>query len=414
MEKRLFWTVLAFGIIAIIGSLGDATWINDGNFWQRENETRLLAPRNTTDTLCLGTNCWTGYELSIEHNASIAGSEICTETNGLCTTTETDPVYTTDKPHICTDTNGLCTGVGSDNTSWNQTYANTLYAPITTTSDNTTWNETKANSNYVKRNEATTGSINTTGEIEEQTGLTQHGRVPVMDLQSLFCDFNVPYVTTMCYPNYLITIATGTPTKSASDEIHLGKLNFVNTAAANTGAAILTDPSQYRLNGSEWFQTSINYSAATLTNNVSLIQAGFIDTTAPQTESTDGVYFYIRNGWLSGRIANNSGRNFTTTNITLTRNSWYDLKIAISENGQSANFLVYNYTTQAGRGAPILQLNQTITSTSAVKIPNTAGRETGAGVTCGVTTAAFTAGTICQLDYVFTEVETQRRPNLVP
>lgn len=54
------------------------------DLWTNEDVPGYITPLNATDKLCIGTACWNAYEVSIEHNASIAGSPICTPANNYC------------------------------------------------------------------------------------------------------------------------------------------------------------------------------------------------------------------------------------------------------------------------------------------------------------------------------------------
>ena len=259
------------------------------------------------------------------------------------------------------------------------------------------------------------GSINntainvTTGEA--QLGFTQHGGTPVQDLTSYFCDFIPAYSTTMCGQNYFITIATGVPIQAIQHPADRpGVLNFTVTAVANTGAIVVTSPTTFLLNGSEMFQAGFNYPNAQSANNISLVQAGFIDTTALQTESVDGVYFKAYNLQLQGVVRNNSAQNVTASNYTLVVGNWYDVRIEINNDASVATFLVYNGTYGASRTA---LFNQSIARTSSNAIPTIVGRETGSGFTCGTTTIGPVKA-VCQLDYLQTEIETNKRYGLKP
>lgn len=323
-------------------------------------------------------------------------------------------VYINNDP-VCTQNNGLCSSGTGDNSSWNESKANALYYPLTT-NPNGYYNVSTLpviDGGNVNGSDIFQRNINASGFINSESGLTQHGGVPVIDTQTLFCDFNVPYITTMCYPNYLITIATGVPIKAPNNIIsnyRNGVLNFTTTAAVNTGAAINTDPTNFLINGSEMYQAGLRFPMLALTGNKSVVHAGFIDTTATQTESVDGAYFYIVNHTGGGRVANNSVRLYTTTNYTFNTRDWYDMRIDIAPNGTQARFTIYN----GSKGASLTPLyQQNITGTNFFQFPQLSGRETGAGIACGITTVGQVM-TPCQIDYVHTEIEKQQRPGLMP
>lgn len=68
--------LLAIGVIAIVAANVD--------IWQDGVVADTATLINTTQNVCIGTSCWTGWQVSIENNASIAGSPICTRDNGMC------------------------------------------------------------------------------------------------------------------------------------------------------------------------------------------------------------------------------------------------------------------------------------------------------------------------------------------
>jgi hypothetical protein len=90
------------------------------------------------------------------------------------------------------------------------------------------------------------------------------------------------------------------------------------------------------------------------------------------------------------------------------RGLWYDLRITISNDAQSTNFLVFNGTLGADN---IPLFNSTINNNGLATIPINAGRETGSGVACAITTVGLVTQP-CQIDYIQTEIEKQLRPNL--
>lgn len=74
----LFGLLLAIMVVApILDAASD-------DLWTSENVTGYITPTNATMKLCIGTTCNTGYEVSINTNASISNSPICTRDNGYC------------------------------------------------------------------------------------------------------------------------------------------------------------------------------------------------------------------------------------------------------------------------------------------------------------------------------------------
>lgn len=115
MDKITFWVTFFVGIVVFSTSIFAVPYIDFCN-------------TNSCSNLLFNNNLWQGRN-SFYNTVYI--SSLC-NFNGTCFDFSTNYSYSN----------------SSDNTSWNQGLANTLYAPISTISYNVSWNESRANSLY--------------------------------------------------------------------------------------------------------------------------------------------------------------------------------------------------------------------------------------------------------------------------
>ena len=109
------------------------------------------------------------------------------------------------------------------------------------------------------------------------------------------------------------------------------------------------------------------------------VRLGFHDSQTV-ADAVDGVYFEILDAVVSAKTSNNSVRTGGAT-YTLSLDTWYRSEIDVSADGSSAQFRIYNDTTN------VLLYDESITT----NIPNTAARATTVGIVATeVTTTAST------------------------
>lgn len=216
-------------------------------------------------------------------------------------------------------------------------------------------------------------------------------QVRVLTMQDYWCPFTVTAATTSCYPNYLGAAAGtgGTVTNVAGTANHPGILQMNAGTANPSGYRYVTTTTTFLINGSERF--SIGFAPQSVpAGNKSIIYSGFIDTTAVNTEATDGVYFRTSNLVVGGMVASNSVRQATSTNYTMSAGTWYVGVLNVSENANSATFTIYN-----DAGTALWQ-----DSISGGAFPIATGRETGAGIVEGRIGPGTTATANVYVDYI--------------
>jgi hypothetical protein len=228
--------------------------------------------------------------------------------------------------------------------------------------------------------------------------------VPVKSYDSLFCDFTYPATAlstvTACAPDYLgVSIGTGGGSSlKPSENYTMGVFNFTKALGANIGYAWTTGLYAFRLKGGESFTSSLNITLTGGGNNETKVRLGFIDINTGAAV-TDGAYFNIT---ASGTAMNVYGQ--LANNGAVTRTSVYDAtayagqyvvyKIRV-KNSTISNFTMYNLINGAVIWSGEVMAN----------IPNTAGRETGAGITVVSNATTITAQSMGSIDYLLTQVQ---------
>lgn len=118
--RKGLWMLLGVGMfIVLLGSFAIVSAsISGSGIWTRDNVTESVALNNTNDSVCLGDTCYAGWQLTIEHNASIAGSQICTAGNGVCSGTNNTMWNDTGTAIILADSTRKV-GIGTDTPNYN-------------------------------------------------------------------------------------------------------------------------------------------------------------------------------------------------------------------------------------------------------------------------------------------------------
>jgi len=178
----------------------------------------------------------------------------------------------------------------------------------------------------------------------------------------------------------------------ASTANHPGVLYLRDSTTANGGFRFMTEVSSFKISGGE---TATFVFQARSARAASSFRLGFQDSTAIQTQPTDGVWLEgVGNGTnvnFFGRCKNNAGPS-TTPVYTMSLNTWYTGKITVNADATLATFTLY-----AENGTQLWQ------ETLSNNIPSATGRETGFGIIAGET-STDAAADILYIDYLKMEI----------
>jgi len=206
-------------------------------------------------------------------------------------------------------------------------------------------------------------------------------------------DFYTVSVTAACKGLLGAAQSSGTAAAIAGDANHPGVISMSDSTTANGGYRFMTDTSAFRIAGGERFNIIFKIFGVRAGQQ---LRMGFMDSTASQTQPTDGVWFQtVSNGsttTILGRCKNNAGPSDTSGAYTLTAASWYEAECIINSNATSVTFNLYDSSNA-------LVWTRDVTG----NIPTAAGRETGFGIICGESTTDA-AAVICHIDYVRLEI----------
>lgn len=186
-------------------------------------------------------------------------------------------------------------------------------------------------------------------------------------------------------------ISSGTASAQSGNAIHPGVVRLSDSTTANGGYRIMTDIAAFLISGNESAGFVFRHQAGRPTSSYRL---GFQDSTAIQTNPTDGCYFLVNstgasfNNTLTGICRSNNAQTKTATTFDLTPNTWYRGNLEINSQATMINFSLYN-------DAGSLLWSDVVNS----NIPTASGRETGFGVIAGETTTDAAAA-IVDLDYM--------------
>jgi hypothetical protein len=184
--------------------------------------------------------------------------------------------------------------------------------------------------------------------------------------------------------------ATGLVTGSIN---HPGVIYLRDSTTANGNYRFMTEVSAFRIAGGE---TAIFVFQARNARSTASFWMGWFDSTAIQTQPTDGVWFQSvgdgTNVTLRGRCKNNAGPTDTADPYQLTLNTWYTGKIEVNSDATLVTFTLY-----AENGTQLWQ------KTVNANIPTASGRETGFGIIAGET-STDAAADILYIDYLKMEI----------
>jgi hypothetical protein len=181
--------------------------------------------------------------------------------------------------------------------------------------------------------------------------------------------------------------SSGSITLASAEANHPGMVVLRDSTTANGGYYFMTSAQAYLIAGGETcmliFKTSDVRSTAHW-------RFGFQDSTATQTQPTDGIWIQsVGNGStvsIFGRCKNNAGPSDTST-YQLTTATWYTAVITVNSDATSVNFQLFS---EAGSSL----WSQNVTG----NIPVGSGRHTGWGILAGESTTDAAADLIT-LDY---------------
>jgi hypothetical protein len=161
------------------------------------------------------------------------------------------------------------------------------------------------------------------------------------------------------------TLIAGTCVSRPGNEDHPGQVRLSSSAGStDRGYRWLTATDCIQLDGAESsefvFKTSINLS------NVR-VRLGFQDSNS-DTAPTDGMYIDINGTTLKGITRSNGSETVTGTTYTISTSTWYRCKMALSSDGATASFWLYN---ESG--------TQLWTNTCTSNIPTGSSRQVGHG-----------------------------------
>ncbi len=292
--------------------------------------------------------------LNVTNNVFVAGSQVCTASNGLCTSGGSS-VNGTDINVTSLTTNVISYPTG------NLTINDASDPVIKFTSDDLTIAQAILQTNGYKRfflDDDQCGTQTTTGEMW-----------------------------------YGTAIASGTTTASTGYPTHPCVRALRSSTTANSGYALNTGVANFLLAGGESLDIIFYKSARASPLNMTTTVLGFTDSVTA-TAPADGVYLIITNLTAQGRVRANNAELNTTHSFNITDNSFYRVHIDVINTTQ-ANYYLYNSTSTTGTGNTNLVFQSNITGT----LPTASSRQTGQGVTTWVT-GGTSASDILLLDYM--------------
>jgi hypothetical protein len=187
--------------------------------------------------------------------------------------------------------------------------------------------------------------------------------------------------------------SSGTSSGEVGNANHPGVINLLDSTTGNGGYRYMTDTSAFLIAGGE---NSVFVFKPRGVRAGESFRLGFQDSTAIQTQPTDGVWFqYTANGTtgtILGRCKNNAGPTDTNTSYNTTVNTWYVGTIDINAVASLVTFTIYD-----AAGAVLW------TNTVSGNIPKAAGRECGWGMIAGET-STDAAAIILSMDYLRLEI----------
>jgi hypothetical protein len=250
-------------------------------------------------------------------------------------------------------------------------------------------------------NNATT--VNTSLEVRTPNHFYQHD-VPVLDLNSWFCDFLVSFNAAACYP-YFSGTALGTGGTSAVTPAQNNTVGLYSMSLGTgtfSGYLWATNSQAFNTDGQERFSTLYNTSTLAGPNNVSVSMLGFFDTQSNASATTaNGIWFNVTvNQTLGyatafGHVRANSGTQSNTANTVNLRLGDYYIYIIDVLNKTQVNFTIWHFQ------------NKTVVFRSQINatIPTDYSKVMGAGVKFITIRPVAAAAVRATIDYIWVENE---------
>lgn len=190
---------------------------------------------------------------------------------------------------------------------------------------------------------------------------------------------------------YQSSLSGGSSGVGQANALHPGVVTFKSHASnANSGMSMISDIFSIILGGGENFIGIFKTSA--ILNGVTR-RIGFHDATSI-TAPIDGVYIEIVDGVVTGKTASNSTIATTSTDFTLSANTWYRILIEISPDASEAYYKLY-----ADNSDTLLLSDKLTVNGTTVIIPTGSGRWVSSGDVCTLASPSSVVE-IGHLDYL--------------
>lgn len=185
-------------------------------------------------------------------------------------------------------------------------------------------------------------------------------------------------------------ISTGSASMAFGEPNHPGVLQLLDSTTANGGYRIMTDVFAFLLSGGEKLVGILKRVDGRTTTQ---FRIGFFDS-INSTLPVDGCYLQYdgATGLISAICRSNNTQTVAGTTFAFGVNNWYTSVIELNEDATSVGFALYSEG-----GALVWQENVS------TNIPNTIGRQLGAGVLVYETSTSASAAMI-HLDYLRIEI----------
>lgn len=242
----------------------------------------------------------------------------------------------------------------------------------------------------------TTPILSDVGKYWKATGV---GEASFQDVGSAVNNYKIEsdflITGTNQYPWLGVAIASGTSLiQPNSNNKHVGVLSMKSSTSNGSGYRYSVDALSINLGGKEK-SVHIFSTSSTLSNIIR--RMGFLDTLS-SNPPIDGVFIKIENGVMTGETFSNSTSSVTTTNFTLSADTWYRAEIELNDNATIATFNLYSDDSD----------NLLWSSTLNSNIPKGTDRSLGQGDICTMNPSP-TAIDIGYIDYMSIEFPNSRR-----
>lgn len=207
----------------------------------------------------------------------------------------------------------------------------------------------------------------------------------ILELQKIYKN-DFFYLSTLG-PWIGMAVQSGTHAVGIGTVKHPGIIQQKSSASANSGYRYSTDYNSILLGGGE--KTTIIFKTAPVLTTV-ITRMGFHDSSS-EAPPKDGVYVKIANTTLTGQTMNNTAGSTTSSNYSVSADTWYRVVIELNAAATLANFTLYADDSD----------NVLWTDTLATNIPTATGRTLGSVViSLSIGTEAIVVGEVDYIDMV--------------